>query len=543
MKTQFKQFIISSSFIGVIGCSLTTLPSDVKKSIHDTESGIERATTKVAKARTVQSNNFIQHTDTGYFGNQTVVQNDTDFLPPIFSNQIQLDQQFFGLKSIATGLTELTRIPTILDNPNNTPTTNSCAAVRITQQEGNLIDLLNLLGARCDIDWSYREGKIILSDTETQTWPIKGIPGDIQVYNQINNNSGVKGQAGAMGASIGGSSSGGASGLSQASSNQSSTQNIAFNLQNSLWKNLEDAIKSMLSRVGKLSISPATSSLTVTDRPSVLLRVDRYVRNQNNILKRQVQIDVQVLNVDVEKSDNYGINWNLALQVANTKFTINGQAITQDSSNGGTKTTLSPVFVPSNTTQAFTIGLPGSAADSNASGLVINALSTITKTALVTSTAITTLSNQPVPVQFVDQLAYLASVSTTVTGAAGTTQTSLTPGQLTTGFSLNILPVIEADGKVNLQLSLNISALKNMAQYASGGSSLQLPETLQRNFMQKVVIKSGDTFVMTGFDSNAQNIRNNGVGSADNWLFGSGISAEENRTRMVVLVTPRIINL
>ena len=159
---------------------------------------------------------------------------------------------------------------------------------------------------------------------------------------------------------------------------------------------------------------------------------------------------------------------------------------------------------------------------------------------MVTSTAVSTLSNQPVPLQFIDQQAYLASVTNVQTAQVGST-TSLTPGPLTTGFSLNMLPVVEGDGKVDLQISINISALKQMSQYSTGGSSIQLPNTLQRNFMQKVVVKSGDVFVVTGFDSDNQSIINTGVGGSTNWWLGGGVSADKSRTRMVMLVTPTIV--
>lgn len=516
-------------------CSFTSLPGDVRKSIGQTESGISDGNTKLNNAKNIQHDNFVNHTTTGYFGNQAIVETDADFLPPIFSNNIQLDKEFYGLRSLASGMTDLTRIPTVLDvvETNN----DECNEVRITQQDGNLIDLLNLIAARCDLGWAYRDGKIVLSDTETKTWIVKNIPGDIQVQNQINNNTGAQSQNGATGASIGGAGGGGAggsTGQSQAQSQQSTVQNIAFNLQNSLWSNLQDAVKSILSKDGKLSISPSTSSLTVTDRPSVLLRVDRYMKNQNDIMMRQVQIDVQILNVDVDASDNYGINWNLALQGSKGAFNINGQTVSQ----GGNSFTNAPVFIPTATTQAFTIG--ATSGDLSGSQLIINALSKISKTSLVTSTAVTTLSNQPVPVQFVDQQAYLASVSTTQTANVGS-QTALTPGQLTTGFSLNILPVIQSDGQVYMQLSLNISVLKGISQFSTQGASVQLPNTLQRNLMQKAVIHNGDTFVVTSFDSDSQSLINSGVGGAYNWLLGGGISANRNRTRMVILVTPRVV--
>ena len=524
----------------VTSCGMTHLPGDVKNSIGQTESGINSATNKLSEAKSIQRSNFVDHTSTGYFGNQVIMETNTDFLPPVFNNQIQIDKQFFGMKSISTGITDLTKVPTILDlSGTQDNSSDSCNEVRITQQDGNLIDLLNSIAARCDVSWSYREGKIILSDTETKTWPVKNIPGDIQVQNNINNNTGLQSQSGASGSSTGGSSGGSTTGQSQAQSNQSTTQNVAFNLTNSLWTNLQDGIKNILSKNGKFNVNPSTSSITVTDRPSVIMRVDRYIKNQNDIMSRQVQVDIQILNVDVNATDNYGINWGLALSAGiDSTFTINGQAI---SGTGGTSTfTPSPVFVPSATTQAFTFGT--NSGNLSGSQLIINALSTLSKTSLVTSTAVTTLSNQPVPVQFVDQQGYLASTTTTQTSQVGS-QTALTPGQVTTGISLNVLPVIQNDGTVFMQLSINLSSLKQISEFSSQGASIQLPETLQRNLMQKAVIHSGDCFVVTGFDSDNQAITNNGVGGPYEWFLGGGVSANKTRTRMVILVTPRVVNM
>ena len=510
--------------MNIVACSVTSLPFDIKKSINQTESAISDGNSRLSNTKIIQKNNFISHSPTGYFGNQVIIQNDIDDLPPIFNNNIQMDKQFLGIRSIANGLTDLTKIPTVVDIYNHDQPMDSCNEVRLTQHEGNLIDLLNLISSRCDVGWAYRQGKLILADTDTRTWIVKNIPGDVQVQNQINTNTGVQSQSGST---------------SQAQSQQNTVQNISFNLQNSLWINLQDGIKNIISKLGKFNISPSTSSITVTDKPSVLLRVDRYMQNQNEIMSRQVHIDVQILSVDVDASDNYGINWGLALNSADAKFTINGTAVAAGDTTKTGGFIPSPVFVPTNTTQAFTIR--STSGDLNGSQLMINALSTISKTSIVTSTAVTTLSSQPVPVQFIDQMAYLASVATTQVSQVGS-QTSLTPGQLTTGFSLNILPVIQADNSVYMQLSINLSALKKMAQYSTQGTSIQLPETLQRNLMQKAVVHSGDCFVVTGFDSDNQALINTGVGGAYNWIFGGGVNANKTRTRMVILVTPRVVN-
>ncbi|MBY0379123.1 MAG: PilN family type IVB pilus formation outer membrane protein [Burkholderiales bacterium] len=541
MKISKINIVLQLSLLSLFGCSFTHLPSDVQKSISSTESGIDGANRSIAQAKNKQADNFIKHSNTGFFGNQVIVGDNASILPPVFNNPIQLDQQYFGLRSISSSITDLTQIPTMIDLSSDD--NDVCRSIRVTQQTGNLIDLLNLIAAKCDIGWTYKGGNLVLSDTQTKTWDVKGIPGDTQVQNQIQNQTGIQGQSGANGTSSGSGGGGGSTGQSQANANQSTTQNIAFNLQNNLWQNLKDGIQAILSKTGKVSISPATSSLTVTDRPSVLLRVDQYMHDQNATLKRMVMIDVQVYNVAVTKQDNYGINWNLVLAGAGSSFSVNGAAVTPGTVGGTSTFSPSPVFIPSNTTQAFTFGVPTTAGTAlSGSQLIINALSQQNKTSLVTSTAVTTISNQPVPVQFVNQQSYLSSVSTTVTGSAGTAQTALTPGQLTTGFSLNILPVIEENGNVNMQLALNVSSLTAIQQFSSNGSSIQLPQTSQSNLMQKVIIKSGDTFVVSGFDSNNNQITNTGVGGIYNWIFGGGVSAQNVRNRMIVLVTPHVVD-
>ncbi|MBP9741742.1 MAG: PilN family type IVB pilus formation outer membrane protein [Burkholderiales bacterium] len=532
-KSKFTRLILAILICeNMASCGITSLPKDVRQSIDQNESSIATINNKLVNSKSINQENFIHHAATGYLSSQAIIQNNTDYLPPVFNNMIQIDKQFFGLRSIASTITDLTRLPTVID-VNSFDMNSTCNDIRITQQSGSLIDLLNLIGARCDLGWSYRDGKLILADTETKTWIVKNIPGDIQVQNQVNSNSGMQSQSG------GGSGSTGGGGQSQAQSQQNSIQNVAFNLQNSLWNNLKEGIDNIKSKNGKFNISPSTSSVTVTDKPSVLLRIDRYMKNQNEIMSRQVQIDIQILNVDVDATDNYGINWGLVFQGSDVGFSINGQAVSQGATGTASGFTPSPVFVPTATTQAFTV----TANSGNLSGsqLIINALSTIAKTSLVTSTAVTTLSNQPVPVQFVDQQGYLASVTTTQTSNVGS-QTALTPGQITTGFTLNVLPVIQGNGSVYMQLSINLSALKQISQYSSNGSSIQLPETLQRNLMEKAVVHSGDCFVLVGYDSDAQAITNSGVGSAYNWLLGGGVSAQKARTRMVILVTPRVIN-
>lgn len=231
------------------------------------------------------------------------------------------------------------------------------------------------------------------------------------------------------------------------------------------------------------------------------------------------------------------INWNLILNGSNAAFNMNGMA----GAGGSTANGLVPVFTPTATTQSFTV--TAKSGSLSGSQLVANALSTLTKSSLVTSAAATTLNNQPVPIQIVEQQGYVSSISVTQVNNAGSQQ-GITTGQLSYGFTLNVLPTIEKNGLVNLQLSLNLSSLKSLKLFATqDGSNVQLPDMIQRNAMQKVTMRDGDTYVTTGFDSDFNLVSTAGVGSPSFWLFGGGVSAQKTRQKVVIMVTPRVIKM
>ena len=310
-------------------------------------------------------------------------------------------------------------------------------------------------------------------------------------------------------------------------------QNVQFNVTHSIWANISDTVKGMLSKMGTMNVSPSTSSITVTDKPSNILRVQQFIKKQNDMLKQQVQIDVQVFTVETDASDNYMINWNLILKGTDASFNVNGMA-----GGGGAATGLVPVFTPTSTTQSFTIA--ANSGSLSGSQLMANAISTKTRSSLVTSAAATTLNNQPVPIQIIEQQGYVSNVSTTQVAQAGSQQ-SVTTGQLSYGFTLNVLPTIEKSGLVNLQLSLNLSSLKALRNFSVTGATVQLPDMIQRNAMQKVTMRDGDTYVTTGFDSDFNTITNVGVGSPSFWLFGGGVSAQGVRQKVIIMVTPRVV--
>lgn len=382
---------------------------------------------------------------------------------------------------------------------------------------GTLAGFLDVASARYGVNWEWNGNKVRFFRTATQTFRLVALPGDTTLNAKISNTTG-------------GSSSGT---TSTGSTTSASSQEAGVSFAGlSVWKGIEDSIKTMLTTSGLMVVTASTGTVTVTDTPQVLARVEKFIEQQNESLGRQVVVNVRVLAVDLTNSDNYGINWNVIYNSISQNFgmTLNN--------------TIAPAVGASSLALKI-LSTAGAATNSNikswaGSAAVIDALSKQGRVSQVTSASITTLNNQPAPIQVGRQTSYLASSSTTIGTAGSPSITTLQPGLITTGFSMNLVPHMLDDKKLLLQYAMDLSSLINLATVSSGGSSIQTPEIETRNFLQRVMLNSGDTLVVTGFEQSSISGNMQGVGSADNTALGGGVNGSKNKTILVVLIQPVI---
>lgn len=400
--------------------------------------------------------------------------------------------------------------------------------VRIAYNNGSLKGLLDTAAARFGVSWKYADGAIQFFHTEARNFQINAIPGDSTFSATVTSGATSTGGAGSSNGSGGGGGSGGAGG-SSTGVNANNTQNTAVASKLSVYSGIEAAIKVMLSPYGRVLASPATGSITVVDTPDSLERIAAYIDGENKSLSRQIAINVTVLSVTVSDSDQYGIDWNAVYRSLNANFGLS------NAYQGATSTGL----------VALTAGIP-STGTSNFSGssAVIQALSEQGKVRRQTTASVVTLNNQPVPVQVARQTTYLQSMQSTLVAQVGST-TSLTPGVVTSGFNMSILPHILTNGTVMLQFSTDISTLRNIRTIngsldANGNvtSRIESPELDTRNFLQRVAMKSNETLIISGFEQTDDNLGRSGVGTPRNMLLGGGYSAGSSKEVIVVLITP-----
>ena len=384
----------------------------------------------------------------------------------------------------------------------------------ITYRDGTLKGLLDVAASRFGVSWKYTQGLIEFHHLDTRTFQVTAVPGESALSANVGSGTSTGGE--------GSSSGSGTSTTGTISANNA--QSTAVRSQLSVFSSLEKSVGAMLSSHGNVVSSPATGTISVTDTPAILARVERFIERENRTLSKQVMINVTVLAVSLTEEDGYGLNWDAVYSDLSRRFGI------RNAFAGGQNST------------SFSAGILNTSSSRFAgSSAVISALSTQGKVRKETSASVATLNHQPVPVQVARQTAYLKSSQTTITSNVGAT-TSLTPGLVTSGFTMTVLPNVLDNGTVLLQFSTDISTLRSINTVTSGdsrgGTQIQTPEVDTRNFLQRVAMKSGQTLVVSGFEQMEGSLNKQGTGTPSNHALGGGFGARSNKEVIVILVTP-----
>lgn len=383
--------------------------------------------------------------------------------------------------------------------------------------QGPLGGLLDNITARTGFSWRTDHGAVVFYLTETRTFQFAFL------NTRVNSNASVSsGSTSSMGTSGG---SGG--GDNSVSGDSSSSQKTTTLQDRDAYEDIRKTMETILTpEKGRYWLSESTGVLAVTDTPQVLETVSHYVDEQNREMNRQVQLSVKVLSVSNTRNEQFGIDWGLvykSLQQVGATLNNAGGDIAGATSAG--------VSILDTAT--------GSAARFSGSSLLIKALSEQGDISVVTSQDSTVTNLTPVPIQMADQTVYVAGSATTTTTDVGAT-TTLTPGMITTGFNMTLLPLIRQAGDVQLQVNFNLSDPPAIRSFTSkdGNSYIEMPYTKLRSLSQKVNLRAGQSLVLTGFSQDNTSVRKSGTFTPGNFLFGGGRKGEHGRSTLVIIITP-----
>lgn len=377
--------------------------------------------------------------------------------------------------------------------------------------QGSDAGLLDEVTTRLGVSWRFNNGRIQVYYLDTKTFPILFMDNQTEYASKV-----VSGTTSSNGSSGGSSdSSGGLTG------DTNTEQTTKTSLKTSLYVDLEKTVKAMLTPdVGREYLSSGV--LTVTDTPQTLHNIDDYIKDRNKELNRQVVLNVEVLSLTKHNEDQLGVDWDLVFKSGDISGSIsNAFANTAGDAMSGGMTILNGRFAGSS---AF-----------------IHALSEQANVSIVTQEASTTTNMSAVPIQVGTQQDYADNVTNDDTANVGSS-TSISKSTVTTGFNMTVLPyILPSSDEIQLLASLSMSDDPTFRTFSSGDSSIELMKTKMKVLNQRAMLHTGQTLVLSGFQQMGDTGTKQGVGSSSFWGLGGGGDATNDKTMLLILITPTLV--
>ena len=368
---------------------------------------------------------------------------------------------------------------------------------------GSLRGLLDTISSLSGYGWDYdaRTNRITFSAMQVRTYTIMAAPGVITYDSQVSNKS--KERTSGSTNTVSSINTTVYNGDTSSQTSQVHTSNIEMDI----WKEIETAVKGLLSKRGTVSINQAAGTVTVRDSYTRLRDVTAYIDSINARLSRQVAITVRVWALELTDTSSAGLN----LQAL---FENNDVSVVAGSLGDlGSASTAAVSVVKGK--------LKGSSG-------TIKALKEWGRATQLSSAGGLLMSNQPLPVQAIKRHAYLAGMTLATSEYNQTSE--ITPGEVTTGFAMTIIPHILPDRRVILQYTVTLSALDSMEEIDREQVYVQLPQVSTRSFAQRSKMKMGQTLVLAGFEQSTQNLGNS-LG-----VLNTSRDADFSKTLLVVTI-------
>jgi general secretion pathway protein D len=232
----------------------------------------------------------------------------------------------------------------------------------------------------------------------------------------------------------------------------------------------------------------------------------------------QVAIHATIAEVTLNNDLQYGVQYYIQGNSAAFGFTT---STTQSNP-------LNPVLPGAN----LLLGPPGGPR------VVLNALRTITDVKVLSSPSLVVLDNEIASLQVGDQVPVSTGSAAILTNP--TTPLVNTISYLNTGVILQVLPRINANGNVNLEIQQEISNVANNAN-----ATTLTPTVSQRKVKSSVSVASGQTVLLGGLITETQNRSRNGIPILEEIpLLGQLASTNDRstqRTELIIFIEPQII--
>ncbi|MFW0884560.1 type II secretion system protein GspD [Candidatus Acidulodesulfobacterium sp. H_13] len=403
-----------------------------------------------------------------------------------------------------------------------------------------LYKVLNGLITDSGFKYVYKNGEIIVYVVEEKTFHIpvsdllssfSSTVGMMGMNIQNNNPNSMAATGSGDDSNIKGGDS--TAGSVKTPSNPSGSLSLSLSESDSLYNIISNNIKVMLAKEGRYFINRKDGVIWVKGRVSNVEEVSRYIKNIDKFFSKQVFLKVEVIDVNLNRGFQTGVNWNLLF---NKVFKANTLG-------------MSAVFISARLASgngindnAPYIGFTGS----GNSAAILSALKMQGSVNVISQPRLVLMDGQTRLISSGTITPYVSSVQTM---ALSLSQTETYPviSQVQTGLSISFTPHINfKDDSVSVTLSLIDNSITGYRSFSINGSSFSNPIIESKSFADTVNVKSGSTILVGGILTTDKTENSYGIPLLSKIpLIGNLFKSINNRSRkedLLIMLTPKIIS-
>jgi MSHA type pilus biogenesis protein MshL len=336
----------------------------------------------------------------------------------------------------------------------------------------------------------------------------------------------------------GGSSGGGGGGSSSSSSNnEGSTMTVTNNSTINFWGELNEQLKSMVTPKGSFTVNSLSGTVLVTDVHRNIETIASYLANVTQSIVRQVDLEVEIYELTLGKSNQLGVNWQRIEDGMNSTFNTVPGTLTMPSTGGLIVQT--PAYGASPSGPAVQAVLTRSHTQA-----IIEALSQQGELRVISKPRLRTLNNQPAVVRVgQDKPVFITSKTSQSSGTATTIDITETIQTITVGTVLSITPQVSDDALITLDITPAVSRLVRDEISATGNTKAPVIDIRQASSIVRV--RDGATIVMGGLVQDSKTVTKRKVPFlGDIPILGKAFTGSydnSERTELIFFVTPHVV--
>ena len=298
-------------------------------------------------------------------------------------------------------------------------------------------------------------------------------------------------------------------------------QTEVFELLYAQAKTVSEKLAEALNKdTGHVRFDERSNKIVVTDTPTKIKEIAKLIK-AFDIKETQVLIEAKIIQVTLEKENQYGIDWEgLIKKKSNIDLKSNFKIISDIAPNSG----------------SLRIGT----VSDNQYGILLQALQTSTHSTILSSPSITALNNHEAKILVGTTQPYVTSTTTTPSSGPATTAESI--NFIDIGVKLYVTPTIHQDKFITMKIRPEVSSA-GTSLTTSNGNKIPIVDTSQAETI--VAVKDGVTIIIGGLIKDQLVKSSSQVPVLGNIpLIGAAFRNSDThpvKSEIIIFLTPKII--